>query len=239
MPDYRHAATRDLLLGSRYHDKILAMRRANLLAYWPLNEKFGTTGANSVLDWSGGNRGTPANVTFGSAGIMGETSAIFNGTTGRIDFSVNPFLTSFNGNSGSLIIWAKARDAAVWVDGLNGVPIRLFTDASNYIVIFKNGANFSCNRIATAPQGINVAHGSTLEYFSIGMAWSTTFLRVYFNGVENNFTFAPGVWGGILASTFVGAQSASANFWPGNICNVAVWNVPLNTGEMKALATIN
>ena len=245
MPNYRHAATRDLLLGSRYRDRFRAMRPNNLLAYWPLNEKAGTTGANSVLDWSGNARhAAPTNVVFGVNGIMDSTSPQFNGTTALINIYGASLSAAFNPSEGTVFAWAKVANAGVWTDATQRYIIALRADGSNRVEIQRTGTDNQLSYIyqATAAEIVNISM-STVEWFSVALTWSFVgdTINAYLNGVSVGTSGTLGVWAGTLGATTtnIGALSAALRFWSGNLCNVGIWNAALNSGEIKKLSRLN
>ena len=226
-----------------YFRRVQRTLPGNLIGYYTLSEPVGTTGAGSVKDSSGfANHATPTNVTFESNGIGDEKSAaLFNGTTSIINATVNPLATSFNGNEGSFLFWAKITDATQWAAATFPTFIRVFVDVNNYIIVQKNGVNISIARKANSTVlSYIVPHGSTPIFLCTGMTWSVAggFIKTYINGREINNVNILTNFIGTPTEIFIGANAAGSLVWPGLMAHVAIWNAPLTSDRMKSLMRV-
>ena len=94
-----------------YWQRAKEIRRANLLAYWRLNELAGAT-ANDSGDLN--HDATVSGITWGAAGI-GDTSgtaggaAHFDGAHGWINLFSESLHSAFYDEAGSLLLWVRAR----------------------------------------------------------------------------------------------------------------------------------
>jgi len=207
-------------------------------AYYPLNENSGTT------DLSGNGFDVVAhNVTFNTDTGIGDgyKAATFDGASSYIDLA--NMLTAFNGNSGTLVFWAKT---AAWADAVQRFAVR-FAVTGNSLNVNKsiptNQLQFT--RIANTSSTKSVVDTSlagTGDYFFCAFTWSTVNaqIKAFINGSQVGSTLAPVV--GFTASPTTAAIGASApggsGFWVGNIAHLAVFNIVLDPTVIASLATV-
>jgi lysophospholipase L1-like esterase len=217
------------------------------LAYWPLNEAVGTTGAGSVLDASGnGYHATPTAVTFGATGIGdGKTAAAFDGATSFINFYSAGLSTAWNGDEFTIALWIQV-DVAAWSDGVNGDALSIYSAGfGNNIEIYKTSAN-----VLNVNFGIGGSSLSKNFTLSQSTAWvnvaitrsvSNNRARVYINGVQDGADVTgSGAWANGLQSTasVLGASNAvPQQLWDGNIAHVVVVGRELSAAEVASIAS--
>lgn len=220
--------------------------RANLLAYWPMAEASGVV----ALDESGNSRpGAYTAVTLGSAGIGdGRTAASFDGSTSYNNVYTASLAGAFSGAEGSFSIWGKVASAGVWTDGINRRMILFQVDANNRVGINKAVANNEIDILYVAggtSKSAGVTSFSPTGFFQIGLTWSASgdAVKLYVNGVQSGSTLTGlGIFAGALSltQTIIGSLNtgAAAQVWSGLMADAAVWNTPLTSAQMLALATV-
>lgn len=228
-------------LGLSYTQRVQALAP---LVYWPLNEVAGTSGANSVIDYSGNARtGTTANVTFGAAGIGdGNTAATFNGTSAEIAI-VSQLQPAYAGRVGSFAAWCQVSGAAVWTDSTNREVIRLLVDGSNYIIIRRATTNNSLEFLYNAGGTTKtvVATLSSTAWFHVALTFNKTGdeLKAYINGAQVGTT-QTGL-GTFTTSNYAGqfiGSGASGEFWKGNLAHAALFAAVLTDAQIASLAVV-
>jgi hypothetical protein len=216
-----------------YDQRVLAL---GPIAYWPFSEVAGTTGAASVLDISGNNHhATPANVTFGAAGIGdGETSATFNGSNSAINAFSAGLAGAFDGAEGSLLMWLRF---AAWGPLVYGLFLSDFT-----LQVLSAGTDLYLFIKTGGVEKTHVIGGmSTTEFFSIAMTWSESNDRK--NSYLSGAVVAPeltglGVWSTPLTQFTIGASdNTGAGALNGGIAKVALFDKELSAAQVAAIAT--
>jgi hypothetical protein len=223
-----------------YTNKVIAL---SPIAYWPLAESSGST----ATDESGNARnGAYTSVTLGATGIGdGRTAAAF--TTGSFCNIYGASLAgAFNGQEGSLSMWAQVSAAGIWTDGTNKALIELQVDASNVVRIRKTTTNNISQAIYTAGgtnKTVNITNSAT-TWFHLALTWSKIAdqFKVFLNGAQVGATqTALGTFAGSLVSTAatIGAANTSATIpWSGQIAHVALFTSILSGADITALATV-
>lgn len=214
------------------------------IAYWPLNEPAGTTGAGSVLDASGNARtGTPSNVTFGATGIGdGNTAATFNGTSSYINVSTASLISAFSGAVGSFCGWYQASASAVWADGVWRQLMVLRVNAQNDIQIVKTSTNNQTyfEYLAANTTESYTATFNPTAWFHLAITWSKANERVkiYMNGSQIGTTLINlGVFTGSLATLMLGATNTTPiQVWKGGMAHVGLSSIELNDAQVISAA---
>lgn len=229
--------TRRALLGGKrlYYKKVLSY---NPTAYWPLWETSGTVAEclnNSALN------GTYTTVTLGNAaGPDGSPCPLFDGTDSRVAIPVNGVM---NLSAGTAMGWMKVSAAGIWTDGVIRYLMRLETNTSNYVRLYKHSTN---NTVALHTnfggtfKGLNP--GSTsVDWIFAAVTWDKTAdeIRGYYNGAQVSPTLTGlGTWSAQPGVNFIGAASASANVFSGWLAQCAIWTRALTPAEVADLYLI-
>lgn len=221
--------------GLPYLSRVVAL---GPIAYWPLNEVAGTSGANSVIDYSGNSRhATPTSVTFGATGIGdGNTAADFNTASIAIPAGA---LGALNGVEGSLSLWFRVRAAGQWSDAERYVLNIASLTSSQIIIETFSSAVYWTHLIGGTTRTYNQAETRT-TWLQIGLTWSATGSAViaYLNGSNVQTLGAPGASFGTINIGKLGATTSSTNPMNGYLAHVGLWDRPLSAAEMLKLATV-
>ena len=151
-----------------------------------------------------------------TAGPVTGTLAPLSDTTDSGDIQTASHTSLFDGDTGSLFIWAKATD---WTAGAR-VLFWMSVDGSTYVLLFRNGSNLVFHhRVGGTLKVITVASGDPTDWFSVGMSWDTSGggeLKAYQDGVQVGTTQTGlGTWSGSLAVTRIGTDGS--NVWAGHM----------------------
>jgi hypothetical protein len=226
----------------RYTNKI---RSLGPIAYWPMAESSGSV----ALDGSGnGRNGAYTGVTLGAAGIGdGRTAASFDGATSYNNVYSASLAAAFNGQEGTIMLWAKVSAAGVWTDTIARRLIYLAVDANNRVSLVKSNTNNEVDYLYVAG-GVTKTGGVTsfspTTYFHVAMTWSKAAdqVKFYVGGAQSGATATGlGVFAGSLAAvtTLVGAISqAPANVWGGALAHGAIFARALSAPEILSAATL-
>lgn len=225
-----------------YYEKVLFHRP---IAYWPLWE---ATDAVAYELINSAQNGAHVGVTLGQEGIGdGRTCPYYDGALDTTNIYSLTFANAFNGNEGSVIVWAKVRSSTVWADAAERRGFQVAADASNYVILRKNAAANQLAFLYRAGAGVlrsvNITTTS-VSWMAWGMTWSVTNNQTYFffNGVQQGpVQAASGVWAGLPAvgQCAIGSGPIGpVNVWDGFMAHGAVYNYPLPPSAMVALAMI-
>ena len=207
--------------------------KTNMIAWLRLNDKSGSAALNEV-GVSGVLGSAGAAPTMGSAGIGdGGTAFSFDGGDYVDIFGAVP-PAAFNGAKGSLLIWARITDAAVWADGTIRRIAFLSPDNGNNQINFRKTA--TANQIGMGRTGggvvdqvLDTSLAATTDWFMLALTWDTTAdeLKAYINGVQIGSTQTGlGAFTGALNPTYccLGANdTGAANPWKGLLAHGTVW----------------
>jgi hypothetical protein len=219
--------------GLTYLQRVQAL---SPIAYWPLNEPAGTSGAGSVLDYSGNARhATPTSVTFGATGIGdGNTAATFNGSSSLIDvYSVSLFASAFTLDTGSIIAWVKG-------DPQTARILNFAQSSGNQILIERSttGINFYRMGGGTLVSTVTTTFSALAP---IAMTWSVAADQLI--GYANGTPVAP-TTGLVSSSTALTLAKLGSHFngtpffFAGTIAHVACFNYVLSSAQIASLAAI-
>jgi hypothetical protein len=200
------------------------------IAYWPLNEPVGTTGAGSVLDASGhGRTATPTNATFGVTGIGdGSTACSLAGTGGITANTI--WMPSA---AGSLLLWlACDMDSVTAFDLFSDIP-----GGSDYIF----GVKDAVRRITVFYRGNSVttslaSNGNTgTAWRSLVMTWAVPGnLNLYINGTP----VAPAAITDVITAhkeLSIGWQVGYGNL-VGSLAHLAIFGYELSSAQVLNIA---
>jgi hypothetical protein len=211
----------------------------NLVSYWMLDEPAGTTGTNSVLDSKSTNHGTPAGgVTFGQASAMpslGASSALFNGSTGKIDVA---YSATLNPSTLTAAVWAR-------VDGGSGTfrsPLTsrsssptqgyvFYAGSNNYWQFWSGTGSGWEGDVSNTTWPVSVIAGQWVQLVGTISGTSGAAKTLYMNGqpvyVKTGVAYAPNT--GNVLRIGAGATENAGSFWfSGAVDNAAVLNQSLS-----------
>ncbi len=209
------------------------------IAYWPLWE---TTGTVAYCLMNAAQNGAYVGVTLGQPGIGdGAVAPRFDGVNDYVNVYSTTFRDAFNGSEGSIMIWIKAVNAAMWSDGLVHRPFYFAVNTDNRIYNQSLGAN-NMNRVYEAGNVIEnrIEAETSTDWICHVTTWSKTADEVNFyrNGVFQQTFNTLGNWAGLLAagSVLIGAGStAPVVVWDGWLAHCAVWNRALPLAAIEDL----
>ncbi|HEX9028069.1 MAG TPA: polysaccharide deacetylase family protein, partial [Anaerolineales bacterium] len=242
-------ASQDYLVISRlpYSQRLKGRFGSSLVAYWPLWEPAGTSGAGSVKDITPNARhGTPSNVTFGGSGIGDhKAAAAFSGVNSYINVYSTSLRDAFPGLEGSLIMWIKAANAGVWTDGTRDDLLFFQTTAANsFLSVRKNagGTGIEVHYLASAFERTISVNTNTTDWFCLAVTWSDSNdrLRVYLNGLQHGEDATIGTWGNLIlsANSVIGAvDTTGLNSWNGQLAHVALINREATAAEIAGASS--
>jgi hypothetical protein len=233
-----------LAAGVTYLQKALAIAPANLIAYWPQSEASGT----ALLDSSGAARdGAYVGVTLGQNGIGdGLACPLYDGADYARFLSAS-FQSALNTAEGTFSIWGKVLSASVWTDGLDRNLLSLrASSGTNWLLLYKSSVN---NQSLMYWAGNGVAKtraiiASPVTWFHIAITWSQAANKIitYFNGAAQGADNTYAAWSNTTLAAglcLLGASTnAPAKCWDGYLAHAAVWNTPLTSTQVLALATV-
>jgi hypothetical protein len=175
------------------------------------------------------------------SGFTGNLARNFDGATDFINNYSAEHNSYFNPDAGTLITFAKVRDASVWTDGANRYFNILKADSSNLIRGIKSATN---NTIVarylaggTAEDISTTILGSVTDWFMVAITWEKPGnFTLYINGVQAGTPQAiAGTWVGNLSATeaVIGASiTTPSNVWDGDISYVGLSNVAMTPAEI-------
>jgi len=231
--------------GQRYARRVLAIAPNNIVAYWPLWE----IGGNIAHDRSPqGNNGTYTGVILNQPGIGdSRASPFFDGVNDFVNTYSAALNADFDGDEGTISVWARVANVGVWTDGVSREIVRFLGDANNDIFIQRTGApnnTLGCYRRAGGVNKGRFPVSTTTDWFHVVMTWSVTSdqLRVFFNTIESlPAQVGLNVFGSALNAnqTLIGAGSqVPVQVWHGWIAHLAVWNIPLSPAQIERLYVV-
>ncbi len=234
--------------GPGYYRKVLGTRPGSLIGYWPLWEQTGAA-AQELSGVAG--TGAYVGVELGRGGMGdGRTAPYFDGTSDYVNVYTAGLASAFSGAEGTMLVWAKAA-TTVWTDSTTRRIFLLRADVNNRVIVDKNwGAldtpndQLVCTYISGGASCQQKTGLQRSGWFSIGITWSFSAgqVRAYVDGVQQGATMTGlGVWVGALTATtcVIGAiDTTPTGPWHGWVAHGALWNAPLNPGEMAALARL-
>jgi len=224
--------------GQTYTDRVLAL---NPIAYWPLNEVAGTSGAGSVLDVSGNARhATPTSVTFGVAGIGdGETAAEFDGVSSLINIYTASLAAAFNSQELSICAWVLLGEA--WsVGAARHIAMLSTAGFGSYLEFYKSNAN-TLRFIYAGSARNTVASFTAWTHVCVSISKSGDYARLFFDGVQQGTDLVSlGTWTNNLSSslTVLGAlQASGGQNWIGAMAHAAIFSYPLSQQQVQYIAS--
>ena len=225
-----------------YHEKNLAVRPSQCLAYWRMAETSGTTASDARGITSAAGTYLVGVAHVAGANNQGGYAAYWDGA-GSESLDVNaPLVSVFDGAEGAIFIRGRVSAAGTWVDSTNRYIVYLRADSNNYIRIYKttNANTISFEYKAGGTSETATTTITTLDWFDLAITWSKSAdtTRMFLDGVQVATTTGLGTWAGSLAATtsVIGASSAAgASGWSGYLADAMVFNKPLLPSEIAEL----
>lgn len=212
---------------SAYSSLILA--ESSLVAFWRLNE---AAGATSVADSKGSLTGTPANCTFGGAGIPGDSdgaSVLANGTSSAIEtatlsipapISVECWFKTSNANQHGLFINKNPAAASGWA---------LLLETTLPSLNWYQGSS------------LNAREPSNDAWHHVVATQTGTTAKIYIDGWQQDTAGSASALpngAGTLSllhnSTTTDGTGGRAYFYSGSLCNVAIYNSVLTLTQVQS-----
>lgn len=231
-------------VAGQYWRKVLATQGAHLIRCLPNWEVDGL----SSYDWSAaGDHAVSVGLGTSAANPEGlRQTRAFNGTPSHINLLSTGFTSSFNGQEGALLLWAKAASAGLWTDGNVRLLANFTADADNILYIYRDGANnvlryeLHCQAVTTAV--VQTLVTPSTDWMMLGLTWSkaANALIAYWNGLPfGTPATVPNPFTGVLTEAWLGAFNALAQWpWLGYLAHAALWDVPLTAPEMLSMAEV-
>jgi hypothetical protein len=235
-----HASVTKFAMPRPYYRRVLNLKRANLIAYWPLYELSGATADN--LEGTAARDATYTNCTLGQTGIGDGKKCPSLGGTAYINALTASLQAAFNGAEGTLMVWARVANVGVWTDGIARMSAFIAVDANNYLDIGKTTTNnqmrFRYMAGSTIKQILYTM--SPTAFFCAALSWSATAdqVKAFVNGAQVGSTATTlGTWAGALATAILGASSAvPATPWSGYLAHAALWTAALYPAQILWLS---
>ncbi len=229
----------------RWIDKALQVEPGNLIACWPLDDKSGAVARNVAPSGAAFN-GAIVGASLAQPGIGdGTTSMWFDGATDFINIHSAALAAAFNGNEGTLLIWAKVANAGVWADGTIRRVAHLQVSASYAITIYRNSVNgdLGVGRNAGGWKVVSALGLSHVGWMAWAVSWSVSgdALIGYLNGTPTGSASGLGAWSGALAATTtcIGATNTTPTQpWHGSLGPLVIWDKALSPDAFPYLARL-
>lgn len=226
---------------------IAKVKSYNPIAYWPLNE---LTGSTAICQINTAQNGTYTGVTLGQSvtDASGVTFVcpLFDGTNDFVDIYSATLGGAFDGDEGTLMIWARVFNVGVWTDSTKRFAVQTpYGSGQNVINLIKHNNNNSLRWLREANNDLDSlvnAGYSTTDWFHFAITWSVVADEnvYYYNGSETGSDSTIGAWNTALFSTTannIGASSqVPASPWYGWLAHGALFTSPLTGPQIADLA---
>lgn len=219
-----------------YEKYIKSLFGSALTAYWPLQEKSGTT----AVDVIGGLNATYTGVTVGEPGISSaEKSAKLNINTSNIKVINAGLNAAFSKSEGSISIWFKVNEA-FWVSAAASDLFNLYINETNYIKVGKITAN-SLSVYYASNQAVRyqtIYYQNNTNWMNITATWSVSnnSFALYINGIKYySLTGAQALTGTLYQNTQVFGNDLTSKAWIGNLSHVFWLNKYVTAAEAYSI----
>lgn len=231
-----------LFQNKSYFTKVKGLFGSALIAFWKLDEKSGSTAADS----SGNARsGSYTNCVLGQPTIGGKTLSTYFLETSNpyVNVYSSSLASAFNGAEGTIQLLVKAGNAGFWTDAGSFRQVTFGADANNRVLIQRTNGNpnaLDLYYIAGGTSKTRTISTSTLSTMCLTITWSKSNdrVRAYWNGVQQGADLTGlGTWAGALASStcVIGAATTTPAIpHRGWISNVFVLNREATPTEVLA-----
>jgi len=216
----------------------------NPIAYWRLNEKSGSTAADSS---GNGYDGTTTGATVNQQGNGDGTSYLFDGSGDDVALPAG-FMTALDaaisGGAVTIGIPLKVADAGFWTEGVRRDPFRFAVDGSNEIYIEKIPTNdllqyvFEAGGTAVS-ENVDIGSPTGWTFLVMTIDILNDVLRLYHNGAQvGSDQTGFGSFAGNIAIAHIGSRDGSTRIFDGNIAHVAVWDRVLTAAEISLIGSV-
>lgn len=233
-----------------YTEKVKRVRGgSSLIAYWPMNERSGTTALDHSTNGYNGTTSSVGVADWYQIGPDGGHCYYFNGTSSYLNvYAAQPKQPT---TIGTAMIWIAAQKN--YLDSTTtGRILTLAVDADNIIHIEKTSTanTFDLSYEAATTQDkvsptIYAQDGNQWpEWHQLVLTWTAAgdAVKVYVDGAQSGTTQTSlGTWVGDMASTLmvIGADNTTVtSVWSGWLAHCALWSVVLSDAEIADLAKI-
>lgn len=227
-------------LDYSYREKVLGY---GPIAYWMQGE---ASGNDAYCQVNAAQDGAYTGVTLGQTGIGdGRTSPFFDGANDFNNVQTAALAAAFDGQEGSLLVWAKVSGAGIWTDAVTRRMIYFVVDGNNYVLLMKHPAantvraRYMANGVLKTNQMAGI---SPITWMCWVLTWSKTAdtFKVYLGGVQQGATLnGLGVWAGNPVTSLVGAGSVlPIQVWDGWLAHAALFDSVLGQPAITDLASV-
>lgn len=227
------------IIRGSYSERVLGY---GPIAYWPLWEAGGLV-ANCLVNPA--QNGTYVGVTLGQPGIGdGNTCPYFDGINDSVDIFSATLSGAFDSDVGSVAIWCRVFNAAVWEDAAARRAIILKHDWTSYISLHKEvgGAGFDF-RYQSPGNERNVYYDEDdVDWFHSVLTWDrlANEIEAFINGAQYGLTQnGMAVWAGAMVDAGIGSRVVHpTDVWYGWLAHAQVYDyvLPLSTIADLAVA---
>lgn len=233
-------------INGQYDAKIMQIQAGFHIDYWRLNDLVGSI-AVDLVD-AARNGAYDADVTLNAGlwtpGGASDPCPSWNGTSSDLNLLTSSLQSFFNGNKGTIALWFRMLDPAVWSDATVRTLARFRIDATNYIQLVKTtiANQFQFVRLG-ASINKTVTHtftGAPTTWQFVAFTWDNVAdqVRAYVNGAQSGSTLtAIGTMSGALSSAAVGSDP-NASWWKGLISRASLWQVALTPTEVGQISAV-
>lgn len=237
----RSLSHRRRIMAPSYSRKILATAP---IAYWPLDEVAGSV-ARCLVNPAQNGAVTGVTWAHDNTGPFGTPAPYFDGANDYIEICTAAFQAAFNGPVGSMMIWMKVFNAAVWTDGIGHFALSAYIDNNNRVGLTKSSVDNTTGGYAIAGAGTaSLSHSpyTNTDWFHNLITWSDANnddeAKGYIDGVQEEPTSnAMNAWaGGALNATrtLIGSYTdVPSNPFYGWLAHAAFWDRVLTAEEVR------
>jgi len=187
-----------------------------------------------------GRNGAYTSVTLGQAGFDGNICPAYDGSVSACSINTHDWRDILNRDEGTLSIWFRITDDAIWTDGISRNLINIGQDGNNLIQVYRTTANnaITSTRIVSGSGRGNALsrqiHGM-FGWNNLVLSWSVSNNRVRnrINGLLLADVSTIPAWqdGWVGGVAWLGQAG-----WPGLVQHVALWDVELTPAETLAVS---
>jgi hypothetical protein len=161
-------------------------------------------------------------------------SFFFDGTNDYIDTNQYPSTISLASSEFSVCLWVKVADYSLWNSFISRTTSNLPTPLDIYTVIndgkirvFLGNVNGQSFLLSNTP--------IPLEWTYVSFTLDSNFIRIYLNGIQDNFSNTIGLPSRVDSSSSIWLGTRADNFtrMKGNISQVKIYNRALTAQEIK------
>ena len=200
----RTTCTEDVHVQPTYPTFIVDIFDSAVISYLPLNDPSGSTMQDASTNNRDGATGGATGPTLGVAGIDdGQLAISLPGSAAYVNWYSAGLAGAFDGEEGTLIVWAKVGAAGVWADGTYRVIANLYTDSNNFVTFARSTTTnliLVNHKAGGTDRNTYPAFNAYTGWMMIGLTWSVAAgtMYAYVNGARQGASLgAPGSWFGL------------------------------------------